>query len=118
ESDEEKKALLNVSGHSMLFFNGQPHAGDIYKSGWLNIPVQLSKGKNDILIRCSRWARWQGITAKLRFLEKPVTINTEDRTLPHIVIGHDNDELTGAVVIINTSDKAMAKLQIRSKHDG
>ncbi len=118
ESDEEKKALINVSGHSMLFFNGQPHGGDIYKSGWLNVPVQLKKGKNDILIRCSRWAQWQGITAKMLFPEKPVAINTEDPTLPHIVIGHDNGELTGAVVVINASDKQLDKLQIRSSNGG
>lgn len=117
ESNEEKKALINVSGHNMLFFNGQPHGGDIYKSGWLNIPVQLKKGKNDILIRCSRWARWQGIQAQLIFPTNPVAISTEDPTLPHIIIGKDNSDLTGAVVVINTSEKQLDQLVIRSKYD-
>src|SRR5690606_36003476 len=50
--------------------------------------------------------------------EIPVAINTEDATLPHIVIGHDNQELLGAVVIINSSEKELTGLNIKSSLDG
>jgi hypothetical protein len=41
-----KKQLLclNVKGNSSLFFNGEPHGGDAYSSGWLYIPVKIKKG--------------------------------------------------------------------------
>lgn len=117
-SDTEKVALLHASGHNMLYFNGTPHGGDIYKSGWLYTPVKLKKGKNEILIRCSRWARWQGIKASLIFPDSRIAINTEDPTLPHVVIGKDNTDLTGAVVVINTTEKKLNQLTVKSKLKG
>lgn len=118
ESDAEKTVLLNLAGHNMLFFNGVPHAGDIYKSGWMYIPVTLRKGRNDLFVRCSRWARWQGINAKMVFPEKLITLKTEDLTLPFIVIGENQNELTGAVVVMNASQKRLEGLSITTKLEG
>lgn len=42
-SPKERTALLNVQGNSGLFFNGEPHTGDPYRSGWLYIPVKLKR---------------------------------------------------------------------------
>lgn len=107
-SDNEKTALLNINGGSSLFFNGEPHAGDPYNSGWLYIPVQLKKGLNELYVR------GLFITASLTFPPKSVLLNTEDPTLPSIVLNQNNNELQGAVVVINTSAKELKGLQIKS----
>lgn len=103
-STREQSALINISGHSMVYFNGEPHAGDIYGSNWLYIPVKLKKGENEFYIRTSRYM-FSGITAKLVFLEKEIIINTEDPTLPHVVLGQNNEPQWGGVVVINASNK-------------
>jgi dienelactone hydrolase len=118
ESDRAQTALLNVSGHSMLYFNGQPRTGDIYSDGWLYLPVQLKKGTNELYIRGSRFSAWGGITAKLHPATRPISINKEDPTLPHIVIGSQTKPLWGAVVVINASARPLTNLQFQTKLEG
>ncbi|WP_235337194.1 alpha/beta hydrolase-fold protein [Pontibacter korlensis] len=118
QSDREQAALLHVSGHSMLYFNGQPRTGDIYSDGWLQLPVQLKKGTNELIIRGSRFSAWAGISAKLDVPAKPVLINKEDPTLPSIIVGTQQQPLWGAVVVINTSNKPLTNLQFKSQLRG
>jgi dienelactone hydrolase len=110
DAKQEQNALLNITSHSMVFVNGEPHGGDIYGSGWLYIPVRLKKGTNEFLVRCSRWARFDGVNARLLFPEKPVMINSEDPTLPHIVLTNNTAPLWGAVVVINTTAQPLRNL--------
>ena len=42
-SPKNHTAVLVATGHSMVYVNGAPHAGDMYRYGWMNIPVQLKK---------------------------------------------------------------------------
>lgn len=118
QADRSQNVLLNISGNSMFYFNGEPHGGDIYNDGWMKIPVKLKKGTNELLIRCGNFARWQGISARLMFQEKPVLLSVDDITLPHIVIGKSMEDLLGAVVIINTSNKPLTKLSITARLNG
>ncbi|RPD39968.1 prolyl oligopeptidase family serine peptidase [Chitinophaga barathri] len=112
QSDKAQPALLNIKGNSGLYFNGEPHTGDPYSSGWLYIPVQLKKGLNEIYVR------GVFITASLSFPGKPVQLVTEDPTMPAIVIGEKNDALQGAVVVINHTSKELKGLQFRTSHQG
>ncbi|NTS42195.1 prolyl oligopeptidase family serine peptidase [Flavisolibacter sp. BT320] len=105
---KEGTALLNVRGNSGVYFNGEPHTGDPYNSGWMHIPVRLKKGQNDLYIRGSF------AIASLGFPAKPVVLNTEDPTLPSIIIGGQNNDLQGAVVIINSSTTPLKGLQLKS----
>src|SRR5688572_10773439 len=107
-SDKEKSALLNISGNSGLFFNGEQHAGDPYRLGWLHIPVKLKKGLNEIYVR------GLFISANLSFPSKQVLFKTDDPTLPFIVQGEQNKILQGAVVVINMSSRDLNNLQIES----
>lgn len=118
QADRSQNALLNISGNSMVYFNGVPHAGDIYGDGWMNIPVKLQRGKNELLIRCSNFSRWQGVAAKLLFPQKNVLLAVEDVTLPHIVIGESSGDLKGAVVVVNKTDKRLAGLEITTSLNG
>ena len=113
-SDRERTALLNVSGDAALFFNGIPHAGDPYGSGWLYIPVRLKKGLNECYIRPSG-----PVTASLIFPDKEMQLNIEDPTLPVVETGRaGNDTLHGAVVVINGSAKAVKGLRITTVLEG
>lgn len=112
QSDKKRVALLNIRGNSGLYFNGVPHAGDPYNSGWMYIPVEIKKGLNELYVRANM------ITASLSFPAESVMLNTEDLTLPSIVLSHDNDSLQGAVVVINTSTKRLSGLSIKSLLNG
>ena len=104
--------LLNIKGNSAVIVNAITHAGDPYSSGWLYIPVQLRKGLNEFYVR------GQNIVADLHFPKKPVFLNTEDATLPFVVPGNKNDDLMGAVVLINNSSSALNGLKIESMIEG
>lgn len=112
QSDREGTALLNIKGNSGLYFNGVPHMGDPYSSGWLYIPVQLKKGLNELYVR------GVFITASLSFPGKPVQLITEDPTMPAIVIGQQQGMLQGTVVVINSSNKTLKDLQFRATIQG
>lgn len=109
DADKEKKALLNISGNSAVFFNGELHTGDPYNSGWLYIPVKLKKGLNELFVR-------QGgqMTVKLLFPKNPVQVNTGDPTLPFIVLGEPNNLLKAAIVVINASSNPLKGCQLKS----
>src|SRR5688500_11479968 len=111
-SDMDKTALLNNSGKSGLFFNGEPHTGDLYRSGWMHIPVKLKNGLNELYVR------GLFITASLTFPVKPALLKTDDPTLPHIVLNGNNDSLQAAIVVINTTSNELKGLSIRSNVEG
>lgn len=118
DSDRDRFATLNVTGNSMFYFNGEPHGGDIYRDGWMYVPVQLKKGSNDILVRCSGAVRWQGIQARMLFPEKAVQLLPDDLTLPHVVIGESASPMWGAVVLSNGSNKTLTDLTISATIEG
>ena len=111
-SDKAQQALLNIKGNSAVIFNGEHHAGDAYSLGWLYVPVTLKKGLNELYVR------GQNIVADLIFPGKPVSLNTEDPTLPSIVPGNMNNDLMGAVVLINASAKTLKDVQIKTNLAG
>ncbi|WP_343673858.1 alpha/beta hydrolase-fold protein [Chitinophaga sp.] len=117
-SPKAQTAILNITGHQMVYVNGVPHAGDMYRYGWMFTPVQLKQGVNEFYIRTQRgWGR-QGLRAQLTFPKQPVYISVADSTMPFVVKGKDNSGLWGAVVVINTSDKALKGLQIKATVQG
>lgn len=113
ESAKEQTALLNISGNSAVYVNGELHAGDPYSSGWLYIPVKLKKGLNELLVRSGGM-----MIVKLIFPDKPVQLNTGDLTLPFIVAGQTNNALKGAIVVINNSNQSLKNYQLKSNLNG
>src|SRR5688572_16382463 len=111
-SDKDQIALLNIRGNSSLFANGVLHMGDPYSLGWLYIPVQLKKGLNEWYVRGGF------VVPRLIFPGKPVQLNTEDATLPHIVLNDTNQVKQGAIVLINAGNSWQKGLQIKSRLGG
>jgi predicted peptidase len=118
QSDKEQTAILTVAGHDMLFLNGVPRGGDMYRYGWMNLPVRLKKGTNEIYARVARFGRFGGFTANITFPEKPVFLDTKDITLPDVVPGLKNDSLWAGLVVTNASQKILNGLQIKSSASG
>ncbi len=117
-SKEEKTALLQVSGHSGLFFNGVPFGGDMYRYGWLFHAVKIKKGLNEIYVRVGFGGRFQGITAQLIFPEKPIAISTLDATLPFVLIENTSEVLWGGIVLTNLTDKPLKNLKLQATIQG
>ncbi len=115
-SPREQHVVFNISGNSMFYLNGEPHAGDVYGDKWLYTPARLKKGVNEIYVRTGSMR--PGISAKIIFPGTPVLIKTEDATLPDIVKNSDSQSLMGAVVIVNASSKALRKHTIRALVSG
>jgi pimeloyl-ACP methyl ester carboxylesterase len=111
---KEQTALLNVTGNDMVYVNGVPHGGDIYRYGWMDLPITLKKGKNEFYIRVGRFGSYGGIVAKLDFPEKPVYLSTADLTMPHVVPTLKNDSLWVGLVVVNTSSKPLTGLTLSS----
>jgi len=109
-STKEETALLHVQGDASLFFNGEPHAGDPYGSGWLYIPVRLKKGVNQLYIRPGG-----PVKASLIFPDKPIQLNTEDPTVPVVAAGAaENASLQGAIVVLNSSSTSLKGGRMRA----
>lgn len=96
ESDSDRTAMLDARGHSMVYVNGEPHAGDPYSYGWLRIPVALRMGRNEFLFACSRGH----LEAKLVACPSngPSFLGSDD-TLPNLMAGEDNDLPLGVMVV-------------------
>lgn len=112
DSPREQNVLFNISGNSMFYLNGEPHAGDIYGDKWLYIPARLKKGTNEIFVRTG--AMWTAVSARIIFPGTPVMMKGEDATLPDIVEGADPHSLMGAVVVVNASSLPSRKQAIRA----
>ena len=110
-SNKEQVALLNARGNSSVYVNGELHMGDAYGLGYLYIPIKLKKGLNEFYVRGAF------VVASLTFPAKPVLLNTEDPTLPHIVLNSQH-ALRGAVVVLNTTNRELKNVQIRSALQG
>jgi hypothetical protein len=39
-STGEQSAVLTITGHDMVFVNGVPREGDVYRYGWMHLPVR------------------------------------------------------------------------------
>jgi hypothetical protein len=109
---QEQPAILFVEGNSGLYFNGVPHMGDPYSSGYMLIPVSLKKGLNEIYIRGAN------VLPALILHNKPISLSTSDLTLPSVVINQQNGILKAAATVINTSSKSAENFQVKTNCNG
>jgi len=111
-SSKSESAILNIVGNAAVFINGQPHMGDPYAAGWMNIPIQLKQGKNQFLVR--------GLftQAMLTFPTKKISLDLRDATLPSIALPLTSQKLQAAVVVVNTSPNILKDLKIKSSLQG
>lgn len=112
DAPEERVLLLEASGHSMVYINGEPRAGDVYQNGIVRLPVLLKKGVNEFLFNVARGR----IAPKLSVPSKEVFIDLRDATLPDLSAG-DTSELVGALLVVNCTT-APARIRIDVEGEG
>ncbi|MFZ9214000.1 MAG: prolyl oligopeptidase family serine peptidase [Sediminibacterium sp.] len=105
-------AVFIGTGHSMVFINGAPHAGDMYRYGWMYIPVQLKKGINEFYIRAAGAGRFASVKAMLDFSFKPVQLSAKDATLPFFIEGETVSKKWAGLVVVNSSKNNTAGMSI------
>ncbi len=113
EADREEVMLLQASGHSMVYANGEPRAGDPYQWGFVRIPVLLKCGTNEFLFACGRGE----LRAKLVEPESPLMLDASDATLPDLLVG-EAPKLWVAVVVINATTKPLRDASLTVRYGG
>ncbi len=109
EADAERVMLLDAAGHSMVYVNGVPRAGDPYSTEWIQLPVRLRAGTNTFLFPVGRGK----VCAKLVEPESAFLFNTRDATLPDLIRGEEGP-VWAAVPVINATNEPMADLAIEA----
>lgn len=110
DSEEDQNILLHAIGDSMCYVNGDPIPGDPYQYGYVYLPVHLHKGKNSLLFLSG--------AGKLKVeLVKPhadVQLNPADTTLPDSVVGEQTHNKFGAIPVINSTERPVKGLILRT----
>lgn len=105
--------ILQAEGDSLVYVNGAPRVGDPYEYGYVQLPVPLHAGTNDLLFECGRGRLKFSLAAPAR----PVTINLADTTLPDLIAGEPMDTW-GAAVVVNATGETRTGLFIRASIGG
>ena len=95
---EDRVMVLEASGHTMVWVNGEPRVGDPYSHQYVHVPIQVKKGANEFVFTVGRGE----LRAKLTPPPGDVFFNTADTTLPDLIVG-TNYEGLGAVPVINAT---------------
>jgi dienelactone hydrolase len=82
-SDVDRPAILEATGHGWAYVNGEPRIGDIYGNGYVQLPILLKKGVNELLFGPGRGR----LKLKVREPRGPFEFNTADVTAPDLVAG-------------------------------
>ncbi len=115
-SERERVAVLEASGHDFAYVNGELRPGDPYGHGFLELPVLLRAGVNEVLVRSSR-GRFAG-----RLVEPPaeVFLLEGDGTWPELPLATEEDaglrgpELAG-VVVVNATRAPLSGWFVRAR---
>ncbi len=82
-SDRKEVMILEATGHSLVLVNGEPRGGDVYSYGWVQHPVLLNKGTNNLFFRVSRGK----VRARLVTAEREIFLTARDILLPDVIAG-------------------------------
>ncbi|GMU82883.1 MAG: hypothetical protein AMXMBFR47_27540 [Planctomycetota bacterium] len=99
--------LLDASGHSMVYVNGEPRAGDVYSNGSVILPVALREGENTFLFAGGRGR----VAARLKPTDGKPFFTDRDWTLPDVIVG-ESEPLWVGVVIANPANAALSNATI------
>lgn len=112
-SDADRVALLDAAGHAVVYVNGEPRMGDVYRTGYVRIPVRLRPGTNHFLFAPGRGA------VKLALAEPKgmAQLHLGDATIPHLMTG-EPVAADAAVVVLNTTAEPADGLAIEAAVPG
>lgn len=100
QSPDSRTMILTARGHTLVYVNGVPRAGDPYGYGYLQVPVELKPGANEFIFVVGRGQ----LAATLSTPKSPVALNPSDLTLPDFRPGDLGEKLAGITVVNSTSE--------------
>ncbi len=114
--DHEAIMMLDASGHSLLYVNGEMRTGDPYQYGNFSLPVSLHAGDNELLFYCSRGR----MRASLSKPKADVFFDLRDATLPDLLRGDGallGSHVVGGVVLVNATNQSWeGDIEVSSGH--
>ncbi len=109
KSAKRQVALLEASGHAMVFVNGEPRAGDPYLTGSTVLPIMLNPGTNELLFHAAAGK----LRVKLSRPTEDVIFDLRDVTKPDLV--HDETEPVWlGVVVVNCREQTLRDAQVKT----
>lgn len=107
--------MLEASGHSLVYVNGEPRTGDPYEYGNFSLPVALRKGTNELLFSVSRGR----MRAQLTEPKGSVFFDMRDLTAPDLLRDAPNDSAVHCgIVIVNVTDEMFSGSVIAASDAG
>lgn len=110
ESPRRQIALLEATGHAMVFVNGEPRAGDPYLTGRAVVPIQLEAGQNELLFHAAAGK----LRAKLSSSHADFYLDDRDITSPTLVRGETGEVWLG-VVLVNCRNEPLINTKVNVK---
>lgn len=110
EAPRSEIALLETTGGTRTYVNGELHEGDHYDFGYTLTPVRLRRGLNEFVYTPGRFGR---VEAKLVVPDREVMFTRRDLTLPDLIAGEE-DAKWGAIRVVNATEKPLKGLSIRT----
>jgi len=108
--EKDQVVILEATGHGMVYVNGEPRTGDPYQTGYVDLPILLRKGTNDLLFHVGRGRlKVEWIAPK-----SPVQFNLGDMTLPDLSAGKEGEQCA-SVVVTNSTSETRADLTIEAE---
>ncbi|MBL8064443.1 MAG: prolyl oligopeptidase family serine peptidase [Chthonomonadaceae bacterium] len=112
DSTKNEVLTLDASGHSMVYVNGVPRGGDPYGFGYVQLPVDVKKGRNEFLFSVGRGR----LRAALKPCDPIVNISQLDPTFPDLIVGETSVE--PASVLLSNPTAFTYRGKIRSVIEG
>ncbi|MCZ6572956.1 MAG: prolyl oligopeptidase family serine peptidase [Planctomycetota bacterium] len=100
ESEIAGVFLLRGKAHSMVYVNGTPRIGDVYRTGFVVLPVKLEYGTNHLLFSCARGE----VQFSLEYTKQEIVFNLRDVTAPDLVRGKPVDAWA-AIPVLNCTEQ-------------
>ncbi len=107
KSAVRRVALLEASGHSMVYVNGVPRSGDPYRSGQTILPIILESGTNTFLLHAAS----ETLRLKLTKPTSDVFLDARDATLPSLDLG-EKQPMWAGVLLVNCHEKPLIQSQV------
>ncbi len=113
DSPTDRVMILEANGHGMVYVNGVPRTGDVYRFGITKVPVLLKKGKNNLLFTIRRGQ----FKARLVAPKQKAFLSDRDELFPDLLIGK-KQSAWAAVIVVNASTKPASNLYLTVEGDG
>ncbi len=113
EAEADRAMIFHAAGFLHMTVNGEPRVGDPYGTGWVQSPLLMKKGVNEIIIQ----SRGNSIKPELTAPEADLYLTNVDMTTPDLIRGHAGQYWIG-VKILNATNETKSGLRLRAQVGG